>query len=160
MDPKVHTVDEQSSRFTDPFDSQVIDSPLKRTITNTSAHLDSPFDDFEQDWTTTTHERDTWATRERRRSTPFANISTTAFMGSHHEAKNVQSGSPTQLRKGSILSVWSDPNGDEEHDNTLQRVSSRKSEGSPREARRGSVLSLFNKRKDENGRDIINSEGT
>lgn len=127
------------------------------TTASTSSHLESPFDDFAQDWKTTTHERDSWATRERRRSTAFGNISNSAFMGTHHEAKHGRSGSSSQARKGSILSMWSDSN-DEEPDDLLVRVSSRKSEGSERE-RRGSVLSLFYRKKDEQGKDIINSEG-
>lgn len=78
-------------------------------------------------------------------------------MGTHHEAKHGRSGSSSQPRKGSVLSLWSDSN-DEEPDDLLVRVSSRKSEGSERE-RRGSVLSLFYRKKDEQGKDIINSEG-
>ncbi|EDN98754.1 predicted protein [Sclerotinia sclerotiorum 1980 UF-70] len=143
MDSRLQPVGEQSVMFSDPFDSQSMGSPLKKSTTNTSSHLDSPFDDYEQDWKTVTHERDSWATRERRRSTPFANISNAAFMGSHHEAKHGRSGSSTQPRKGSILSVWSDPNGDEEPDDLLVRVSSRKSED-PRSGRRGSVLRGIN----------------
>ncbi|KAJ8068019.1 hypothetical protein OCU04_003597 [Sclerotinia nivalis] len=159
MDSRLQPVGEQNVLFSDPFDSQSMGSPLKKSTTNTSAHLESPFDDYEQDWKTVTHERDSWATRERRRSTPFANLSNAAFMGSHHEAKHGRSGSSTQTRKGSILSVWSDPNGDEEPDDLLVRVSSRKSEDTPRDGRRGSVLSLFSRKKDENGRDIIHSDG-
>ncbi|KAJ8068020.1 hypothetical protein OCU04_003597 [Sclerotinia nivalis] len=179
MDSRLQPVGEQNVLFSDPFDSQSMGSPLsmlshtlsrsssiqklilypEKSTTNTSAHLESPFDDYEQDWKTVTHERDSWATRERRRSTPFANLSNAAFMGSHHEAKHGRSGSSTQTRKGSILSVWSDPNGDEEPDDLLVRVSSRKSEDTPRDGRRGSVLSLFSRKKDENGRDIIHSDG-
>ncbi|KAF7883117.1 uncharacterized protein EAF01_011626 [Botrytis porri] len=160
MDPRLQTVGEQNALFTDPFAEQAIGSPLKKvnTSTSSSSHLDSPFDDFAQDWKTTTHERDSWATRERRRSTAFGNISNSAFMGTHHEAKHGRSGSSSHPRKGSVLSMWSDSN-DEEPDDLLVRVSSRKSEGSEREGRRGSVLSLFYRKKDEQGKDIINSEG-
>lgn len=179
MDSRLPTVGEQTPMFSDPFESQSIGSPLstllhtlscplsiqkliynlEKVTTSTSAHLESPFDHYEQDWNTTTHERDSWATRERRRSTPFANLSNTAFIGTNHEVKHGRSGSSTRPRKGSVLSIWSDPNGDDEPDDILVRVSSRKSEGSPREGRRGSVLSLFSRRKNEDGKDIIHSDG-
>ncbi|KAB8289837.1 hypothetical protein EYC80_010469 [Monilinia laxa] len=159
MDSRLQTANDRNVVFRDSFDTQLLGSTLKKTSTSISGQQESPFDDYEQDWNIITHERDTWATRERRKSTPFANISNSAFMGSHHEAKHGHSGSSSQPRKGSILSVWSDPNGDEEHDNSLQRISSRRSEGSSTDGRRGSVLSLFGRRKDESGRDIIHSEG-
>ncbi|QSZ30060.1 hypothetical protein DSL72_004578 [Monilinia vaccinii-corymbosi] len=161
MDSKhQQTVGERNSMFRESFDTQFMGSVLKKTTTSLSAAHDSPFDDYEQDWNTTTPERNTWATRERRKSTPFGNFDNSAFMGVHHEAKHGRSGSSSQPRKGSILSLWSDPNGDEEHDDSLQRVSSRRSDASPGGERRGSVLSLFSKRKDENGRDIIHSDGS
>ncbi|PQE10782.1 hypothetical protein CJF30_00008922 [Rutstroemia sp. NJR-2017a BBW] len=145
--------DKNEVMFKDPFSSQ-----LKKTSTNGSSKgLESPFDDYEQDWTTVTHERDSWATRERRRSTPFANMSNTAFIASHHEAKHGRSNSGSTARKGSILSVWTSPDGDEEENPTLVRVSSRKSQTG--RDRRGSILSLWSNGKDENGRDIVISEG-
>ncbi|KAI9641493.1 hypothetical protein NHQ30_010301 [Ciborinia camelliae] len=132
---------------------------MEKIATNPSTQLESPFDDYEQDWSTTTPESQSWASRERRRSTPFGNLNNTPFMGSHHEGKHYRSGSSTHPRKGSILSVWSDPNGDDEHDNNLRRVSTGKSEEPQGREGGGTVLSLFRSRKDEQGRDIIHSEG-
>lgn len=162
-------VEDKHEMFKDPFSNQlsmsstsipplwtILTLPEKYPTNGSAKGLESPFDDYEQDWNTVTHDRDSWATRERRRSTPFANMSNTAFIASHHEAKQGRSNSGS-ARKGSILSVWTSAHGDDEEDNTLVRVSSRKSNTG--QDRRGSILSLWSNGKDETGRDIIISEG-
>jgi len=120
-----------------------------------------------QDWTIVTNDKDSWANRERRRSSVFR----------HHDAypatvKAINSSSPPKERQGSILSLWShgkDKEGNDvlhsgepahKWDNgeiedgeevNVERTASK----SKAMDRRGSILSVFEKGKDENGRDII-----
>jgi len=84
----------------------------------------------------------------------FGSISKQPFTSTYHpHAQKL----PVKERRGSILSIWNEP--EDFEDDTLVRVSSKKSnEGYVRE-RRGSILSVWKKGKDENGKDVILSDG-
>jgi len=139
--------------FTNPFD--------KASSTNDDSTLASPDSaidddsDYSQDWTTITHPRDTFAQKERRRSMGFGSIPSHPFTSTNHPHAQK---STIKERRGSILSIWNEPE-DIEEDDTLVRVSSKKSNEGYVQERRGSILSVWKKGKDENGKDVILSEG-
>jgi len=127
--------------------------------------------DHKQDWTITTDEKDSWANRERRRSSVWNKISDI----STSPTKSVPS---DRDRRGSILSLWkggkdkdgkdilhhndeidddeaiASDNGEELTKTTSQdkRLSASLTE------RRGSILSMWKPGKDEHGRDSINHD--
>jgi hypothetical protein len=147
-------------------------SAVSTSSTDNSGGSSQAHEVFEQDWTTTTADKDTWAARERRRSNIFNGHTET--YPSIVQAKPSSPSSPSFLetspreRRGSILSLWvagkdkdgqavlhSDDHGDwveevKEADK-LKDVSETKEEA----YRKGSILSLWKKGKDENGKNII-----
>ncbi|KAE8454469.1 hypothetical protein EG329_000092 [Mollisiaceae sp. DMI_Dod_QoI] len=137
-----------------------------------------------QDWTVTTDPKDSWANRERRRSTVWAKVDDVDVTANNPKRASA-SGAP---RRGSILSIWStgkDKHGrdalvhddheasDGEDESAIARDMDEKAEsesGDPdllkmlnREKRgsgagsdrRGSILSLWSQGKDENGRAVM-----
>jgi hypothetical protein len=120
-----------------------------------------------QDWTIITDEKDTWANRERRRSSVWAKLEVPKSPTSPTNVKN---------RRGSILSVWSagkdkhgkdvlihdgsESDSEKEEEVPLEKTMSATSDGSqgkqnPRTDRRGSILSLWSQGKDASGRNVI-----
>ncbi|KAF4627178.1 hypothetical protein G7Y89_g10976 [Cudoniella acicularis] len=59
----------------------------------------STTEDHAQDWSLTTDEKDTWATRERRRSSVWSKIDTNAPTTHFNNLEN-------DKRRGSVLSIW------------------------------------------------------
>ncbi|KAH8590789.1 hypothetical protein B0O99DRAFT_598815 [Bisporella sp. PMI_857] len=130
-------------------------------------------DDHYEDWTTTTAEKDTWANRERRRSSIFAKIDDIQPVQAFKPSSPTSSGGLEPLargeRRGSILSLWTsgkDKDGrhvlhsDGEHVHKWdveKKREERGSKGSMERERHGSILSLFTNSKDEKGRSIISS---
>lgn len=130
-------------------------------------------DDPAEDWSRTTAEKDSWAHRERRRSSMWQKID------SYPAIKPLEgpSRSPVRERRGSILSLFqhgkdkkgrdvlhSGEGNPEEWDRepvaaAIERtpsVENGKDMGMPRE-RRGSILSMWTWGKDKSGRDVIHS---
>ncbi|KAH6674764.1 hypothetical protein B0J14DRAFT_588087 [Halenospora varia] len=140
----------------------------------------STAEDHAQDWTMTTDEKDTWATRERRRSSVWAKIDPNAPKPAHMM--------DPEGRRGSVLSMWKagkDKNGkdilfhddqehedeyalddapspiSEKHDVPGKRKMSRNSRlssgstGSRGRERRGSILAMWSSGTDENGRTVM-----
>ncbi|KAH8660894.1 hypothetical protein BGZ60DRAFT_414229 [Tricladium varicosporioides] len=140
----------------------------------------STAEDHAQDWTITTDEKDTWAARERRRSSVWAKIDPNAPKPAHLI--------DPEGRRGSILSIWKagkDKNGrdilvhdDHEHvdeyalDDTPSPTSekldipgkrkmsrnsrmSSGSAGSRGQDRRGSILAMWSSGIDENGKTVM-----
>jgi len=147
------------------FKEPDFENPRNRRLSNQSsqsAAIGSESDDEHyQDWTITTDEKNSWANRERRRSS----------LWSKHDSypstvKAITSSSPPGERHGSILSLWSHGkdkkgkdvlhSGDPVHEWSGQDDSGtpirKKSRGMDR---RGSILSVFEKGKDAKGRDVI-----
>jgi hypothetical protein len=149
-------------------------------VTGSSGDVDE--DPFE-DWTKTTHERDSWATRERRRSNKFAKIDGDLAIQQYERSRSGR-------RASSALGIFSqglDKNGnpiilsDDHHDEfdlpPLEKEKSAKKLRSPSIAlafsrpddrrlsmssensdkRRGSILSLWKTGKDKDGRDHVHS---
>jgi hypothetical protein len=119
-----------------------------------------------------TDEKDSWANRERRRSSIFGKIEQVPASHNVHlvstspKQKNfVTAGG--QPRRGSILSMWQggkDKNGKDilMHDDHDASEEEEESVGSPREEdkpaereRRGSILSMWQKGKDAHGNPTI-----
>lgn len=160
-------------------------SPVMSTTSQRRGSLGAPdaHESFAQDWTTTTAPQDTWAARERRRSSMWAKVDgypggshmnrprtisggSTGSSGlaltksiSHTSSGSSAAGGSPSKKKGSILSVFHDD--DDEDIDTLKMRRSSRDDGTldPPKERRGSVLSLFRRSKDEKGRNIINSDG-
>jgi len=130
---------------------------------------------FEQDWSTTTADKDTWATRERRRSMLF-NGHTESYPSIQQHVKPSSPSSPTHLsaspqrgeRRGSILSLWvtgKDADGQavlhsDDHGDWVEEVKEAQrlkdiSETKEEAIKKGTILSLWKKGKDENGKNII-----
>ncbi|OWP00692.1 aminotransferase family protein (LolT) [Marssonina coronariae] len=162
--------------------------PLCRTATNKTSTSPSPpsspdllaADDpaHKQDWSTTTPETDSWAVRERRRSSMWSR----AEMPELAPDPKSKAGS---RRRGSVLSVWrggkdsrgrdvlvhdgssgddevGSPDADEEavrsEDGKAEAVGEpgrRGSKSSRGRDRRGSILSLWSNGKDAKGRDVV-----
>jgi len=111
-----------------------------------------------------THDEDTWAARERRRSSIWSKVDGYPA-GSHmmrprttsgSSSAGESSGSGTRYKVGSILSLF---HGDEEvikDDDGVHRRSC-KDMGKKVRERKGSILSLFRMGKDERGRNVIHS---
>jgi len=143
-------------------------STASRQSTNSSNS--SPFDDHDQDWTITTAEKDTWANRERRRSSVWNKID--AYPSVKPKDRTTSSGSEGRERHGSILSLFqhgknkegksvlhSGESTDDWGGDDLKRTISAKSTSSYKgQERRGSVLSMWGKGKDDRGRDILLQE--
>ncbi|CZR62811.1 uncharacterized protein PAC_12708 [Phialocephala subalpina] len=138
-----------------------------------------------QDWTQTTDPKDSWANRERRRSSVWSKIDD-VDVTSYNAKRLSATGAP---RRGSILSVWSagkdkkgrdvlahdDHEGSDEDESAIAREDSEKAEsingdpalladmqrrerrgtGGSGSDRRGSILSLWSQGKDEKGRPIM-----
>jgi len=140
------------------FASETEGDDLRRVPTNGSLTAIDEDREHKQDWTTTTDEKDSWANRERRRSSVWAKMELVPASTSPK--------SSSAPRRGSILSMWQggkDKNGKDilahdDHDISDEE----ESVGSPvtepekqvRE-RRGSILSIWKKGKDEHGNDAI-----
>ena len=131
-------------------------------------------DDPTEDWTRTTAEKDSWAHRERRRSSVWHKID------SYPSTKPPESSSPTRSRserRGSILSLFKhgkDKNGrdvlhsgdadDWSRENAAAAAAAAAAQVEtpqpdkemPRD-RRGSILSMWTWGKDKAGRDVIHS---
>jgi hypothetical protein len=142
-----------------------------------------PHEVFEQDWSTTTADKDTWAARERRRSSIFHKIDAYPSIAPPKVASTISptssdflSTSPSSQthpeRRGSILSLWThghDADGhavlhSDDHGVWVEEVKEAKrlkdleeeASATKEEAiQRGSILSLWKKGKDENGKDVI-----
>jgi len=142
------------------------ESALQRipTTASTSSTTSDP-NSHKQDWSIITPEKETWAYRERRRSSVWSKVD----MPSSPKKTATE-------RRGSILSVWSsgkDKDGrdvllhddfdDEGHEIGSGKVEveeageRRGSTSSEKRGadRRGSILSLWSKGTDENGRPVI-----
>jgi hypothetical protein len=130
-------------------------------------------DDPAEDWTRTTPEKDSWAHRERRRSSAWHSIdpypSIKVREPSPPQASPPRSShSPPRSRHGSILSLFTPAKDKNDRDVLfsgdglpedwteagMDRVPSNRR--SPQE-RRGSILSEFKWGKDKEGRDVIHS---
>ncbi|KAN0089198.1 hypothetical protein V8E51_019458 [Hyaloscypha variabilis] len=155
---------------------------LSRVPTNgsSSTSLSQIEEDREhkQDWTIVTDEKDSWANRERRRSSVWAKLELVPAPTVHSAAattsptnKKGSFGSQGAPRRGSILSMWQggkDKNGKDilVHDDHSEGededvvVGSPKSEegekvGVVERERRGSILSIWKKGKDEHGNAVM-----
>lgn len=139
----------------------------RRLSTSSGRRSINSEDEHEQDWTITTAEKDSWANRERRRSSVWNKID------SYPTIK--PSSSPTQERHGSILSLFQ--HGKNKHgkdvlhsgenvehwggddlkreDALIVPTQKKGRSGSKVQERKGSVLSMWAKGKDENGRDVL-----
>lgn len=136
-------------------------------------------EDTYEDWTKTTHEKDSWANRERRRSNKFAKIDSDMVRQQHERSRSGR-------RASSALGIFSqgvDSNGnpiilsDENHEEfelpldidrkllspsisiAFSRPDDRRLSMSSQNSdkRRGSILSLWKTGKDKDGRDHIHS---
>lgn len=128
-------------------------------------------DDPSEDWTRTTAEKDSWAHRERRRSSMWHKIE------SYPSTKPAEISDPSRPRdrRGSILSLFKhgkDKDGrdvlhsgdaDDWHSNKAATATASSGEIErpskdeiPRD-RRGSILSMWTWGKDKSGRDVIHS---
>ena len=115
--------------------------------------------EHKQDWSVTTDPKDSWAAKERRRSSIFATAPV---------VKIATSPTSNSGRKGSILSIWSsgkdkdgkpilhhDDHEAEGAEEQKQEELLKEQEPEERTDRRGSILSLWSKGTDENGRAVI-----
>jgi hypothetical protein len=118
--------------------------------------------EHKQDWNVITDPKDSWAVKERRRSSIFATAPV---------VKIATSPTSSSGRQGSILSIWSsgkdkdgksilhhdDHDVEGEQELTVEEVLKAAEEHEPEERtdRRGSILSLWSKGTDENGRAVI-----
>jgi hypothetical protein len=148
-----------------------------------SSELDSISEDKDhaQDWSVTTDPKDSWANRERRRSSVWSKVDDVDVTA--NAPKRISAtGAP---RRGSILSVWStgkdkmgkdvllhddhemdkeeviEPEKEEaeQGDPDLLRMLGREKRGSNAGSdRRGSILSLWSGGKDDNGRAIVHHD--
>jgi len=123
-------------------------------------------DDPSEDWTRTTAEKDSWAHRERRRSSIWQKID------SYPSSKPAEPSSPDR-RRGSILSLFKHGkdkkgrdvlhSGDTDEWSTEVAEQRKVQEEEEEEAkqdrgvRRGSILSMWTWGKDKEGRDVIHS---
>ncbi|TVY84496.1 hypothetical protein LSUE1_G002451 [Lachnellula suecica] len=143
---------------------------LRRVETNksTSSRTSDP-EDEKHDWNVTTDEKDSWANRERRRSSVWNGLDA-AGVHKKRSDSNTSNSNPTSERRGSILSLWSsgkDKDGKhvlhhDDHDDVVivedgDAVEKEQTSPtlSPIENRRGSILSMWKAGKDEKGRSII-----
>jgi hypothetical protein len=158
-------------------------SPGRPSTAVSSGSGISEEDPFE-DWTKTTHERDSWANRERRRSNKFAKIDSDMALQRYERSRSGR-------RASSALGIFSegvDKNGipiiksDDQHDDFELPVEVDKETGNKRllspsisvafsrpderrlsmssqnsDKRRGSILSLWKTGKDKQGNEIVNS---
>lgn len=127
-------------------------------------------DDPSEDWTRTTAEKDSWAHRERRRSSMWQKID------SYPSSKPLESSPPrSRSRRGSILSLFKhgkDQDGrDVLHSDGPEEYIARNGAAAVVEVerppsaddkaipshRRGSILSMWTWGKDKSGRDVIHS---
>ncbi|TVY22084.1 hypothetical protein LHYA1_G009219 [Lachnellula hyalina] len=134
----------------------------KSTTSRGSNEVDP--EDEKHDWTQTTDEKDSWASRERRRSSVWNGLDAPGVSKKRTESST--SSSAGTDRRGSILSLWSsgkDKDGKDvlHHDDVvvveddLAPVPAEKSPASRRDTRRGSILSMWKPGKDDKGRSII-----
>jgi hypothetical protein len=142
------------------------DNCAGRVPTNGSLSAIEEDREHKQDWTIVTDEKDSWANRERRRSSVWGKLELVPSSTSpKQKAFTTAGGAP---RRGSILSMWQggkDKNGKDilahdDHDGSEDEGS--ESVGFPREEevvkereRRGSILSIWKKGKDEHGNHTI-----
>ncbi|TVY31855.1 hypothetical protein LOCC1_G008851 [Lachnellula occidentalis] len=141
----------------------------KSTNSRGSNEVD-PGEDEKHDWTQTTDEKDSWANRERRRSSVWNGMDAP---GVHKKRADSGASSGAGDRRGSILSLWTsgkDKDGKhimhhDDHDVAVVEdeqvpvkgpTSPAISPDAPvRDQRRGSILSMWKPGKDEKGRSII-----
>jgi len=130
-------------------------------------------EDPTEDWTRTTPEKESWAHRERRRSSVWHSIDPYPCIkvgesSPPQASPSRPSHSPPRSRRGSILSLFThakdkndrdvlysgDGHPEDWSEAEVERVPANRR--SPRE-RRGSILSEFKWGKDKEGRDVIHS---
>ncbi|KAH8752733.1 hypothetical protein F5882DRAFT_385815 [Hyaloscypha sp. PMI_1271] len=143
---------------------------LSRIPTNGSGSLSAIDEDREhkQDWTVTTDEKDSWANKERRRSSVWGKLELVPSATSPKKKNFMTAGG--QPRRGSILSMWEggkdkdgrdilahDDHSDEEEESVGSPMSNEEEQGkaSLERERRGSILSIWRKGKDEHGNHAI-----
>jgi len=129
--------------------------------------IDDDDKEHAQDWTSVTAPKDTWAARERRRSSVWSRIDE----NNPHTSK-VPDSKTAAPRRGSILSVWApgkdskgrsilkhDDSDEDEEVIMVEEVPVVEKQGrrstSGGQERRGSILSLWSKGVDEKGRAIV-----
>jgi len=163
------TSPKQTIHFKEPFDG-------RRLSTSDSDVIDDDDAEHYQDWTKVTDERDSWAARERRRSSVWQKID--AYPAAHGittvttTTKKSPSNSMNEGRRGSILSMWThgkDKLGHDvlhsgeahDHDREGEELKPTTSNEAPeikeRTDRRGSILSMFSNGKDKFGKHVIHS---
>jgi len=133
-------------------------------------------DDPTEDWTRTTSEKDSWAHRERRRSSMWHKIESYPSTKPAVAPSTSPRRSGERTRRGSILSLFKhgkDKDGrdvlhsgeaDDWHNSSATAVVAAPAEdepSSPKDVmprdRRGSILSMWTWGKDKDGRDVIHS---
>jgi hypothetical protein len=153
-----------------PLTSILTQTPAGRLSLANSTNEVFIDDDPSEDWTRTTAEKDSWAHRERRRSSMWQKID------SYPSTKPLEPGSPSRFRdrRGSILSLFrhgKDKDGrdvlhsDEPDEYTQDNATAAAAIERPpsvedkpmRGDRRGSILSMWTWGKDKSGRDVIHS---
>ncbi|TVY88180.1 hypothetical protein LAWI1_G008354 [Lachnellula willkommii] len=141
----------------------------KSTTSRGSNDIDP--EDEKHDWSQTTDEKDSWAVRERRRSSVWNGLDAA---GVHKKRADSSNSSGAGDRRGSILSLWTsakDKDGkhvlhhddhdddvaivEDEHVPEKDQTSPALGPTNPRDTRRGSILSMWKPGKDEKGRPII-----
>jgi hypothetical protein len=177
------TSPKQTIQFKEPFDGRKLThrSSVLASLTCSGRLSASDYDAIEddedhyQDWTKTTDERDSWAARERRRSSVWQKID--AYPAAHGittitttTTKKSPSNSMNEGRRGSILSMWThgkDKLGHDvlhsgeahDHDREVDELKPATSNEAPeikeRTDRRGSILSMFSHGKDKHGKHVI-----
>ncbi|TVY42014.1 hypothetical protein LSUB1_G004079 [Lachnellula subtilissima] len=122
-------------------------------------------EDEKHDWSQITNDKDTWASRERRRSSVWNGLDAPGVSKKRTESSTSSSGGND--RRGSILSLWSsgkDKDGKDilHHDDVvvveddLAHVpETEKIQAGRRDTRRGSILSMWKPGKDDKGRAIM-----
>lgn len=154
-------IDRRAFLPSSPPDSTLLTHSLGSPSVASESLID---DDPSEDWTRTTAEKDSWAHRERRRSSMWQKIDC------YPSSKPAQS-SNSGPRHGSILSLFThgkdkdgrdvlhSGNGDPEErsaENDAHLEPHVPSEA-PDRTRRGSILSMWTPGKDKEGRDVIHS---
>jgi len=140
---------------------------LRKVPTNGSLSAIDEDREHKQDWTITTDEKDSWAEREKRKSSVWGKLELVPSATSPKKKNFMTAGG--QARRGSILSMWEggkdkdgrdilahDDHSDDEEEESVS-ASSPGSEELPvaEKERRGSILSVWRKGKDEHGNHAI-----
>jgi len=140
--------------------------PLQKVPTNGSLSAIDEDREHAQDWTVTTDEKDSWAHREKRKSSVWGKLELIPAATSPTKKKNFMTAGG-QPRRGSILSMWEggkdkdgrdilahDDHSDDEEEESVGSPGSEELPTAERE-RRGSILSVWKKGKDEHGNHAI-----